>query len=155
MHQHKGFSLIEVMAAGVVASLGLSGVAALLITSVSSTSEAEHRTVAQLLASQLAELVLLNPQADTVWLAPAPGSAPGCGAGSNCSAEQFAARNYLDWQLQLALVLPQGTGLVCRDSQPQDGDAGSAACDGVGTRVIKLFWAAPEGAQRLVLETGA
>lgn len=154
MHRQGGFSLLEVMVAGVVASLGLSGLAALLIASVSGTAQAEHRTVAQLLAGQLAEFILLSETADEVWLNGPPVSAPACGPGSNCTALQFAARNYLDWQLRAGLDLPGGSGLTCRDGSPQDGSAALPACDGAGPWVVKVFWQAVDAEQRLVLEAG-
>jgi len=154
MRSQGGFSLLEVMVAGVVASLGLSGLAALLIASVSGTTQAEHHTVALLLATELAELMSISPDDPGVWLAEPPESAPECGLASGCTAAQFAARNYLDWRLRTALDLPQGAGLACRDSSPDDGDAALPACDGAGSLVVKLFWTGPEGEQQLVSELG-
>ena len=149
-----GFSLLEVMVAGVVASLGLSGLAALLIASVSGTTQAEHHTVAQLLASELAELMLISEADAAVWLADPPVAATECGLASACTPAQFAQRNYLDWRLRTALDLPQGGGLACLDSSPNDGDAALPGCDGAGGVVVKLFWTGPDGPQRLVLELG-
>jgi type IV pilus assembly protein PilV len=61
-----------------------------------------------------------------------------------CTPAQLAADDLFDWQAQLNAALPQGTGVVCIDSTPDDGNGGRAACDGVGTAyAVKEFWAKP------------
>jgi type IV pilus assembly protein PilV len=155
MHAQRGFSLLETMIAGAVASLGLSGVAALLIASVSGTAGSGYRTQALDLAIQMAETMRLAPAQESVYLAPPPVVAPPCGPGDGCDTAQFAASNSHGWHLRVGLSLPTGVGMICRDATPDDGGADAPACDGIGEVVVKLFWVEPDGEQRLVLEAGS
>jgi hypothetical protein len=63
------------------------------------------------------------------------------------------ARNYADWQRLVTRMLPGGSGHVCRDSTPGDGNPADPACDDTGNRVIKVYWrpAGRAGANALLL----
>ena len=149
-----GFSLIEVLVSLVVLSLGLLGIASLLGTSLSGSHTSSVRTQAIVLASDIASRMRANrPTA----VAPAPDNYEGIaptdnrcravhfnhrhGAPTVCTPQQMAADDLFDWLAQLAAVLPQGAGVVCLDSTPDDGVAGTPACDGVGVSfAVKVFW---------------
>ena len=153
MHRQAGFSLLEVMIAGVVTALGLAGTAALLLTSLAQTSAAQDRTMAGMLARHGADLLRLSatPAAVTAPTGPAPESCVSPGA---CSPAGFAAHNRRHWDRLVALHLPEGHGLICNDASPRDGSLDAPACDGSGPLVIKLFWTdtgATPPAQRLTL----
>lgn len=138
--QH-GFSLVEVMVAAVVFSLGLGGLAMMMLTSVHGTIEARNQTMAAMQASSLAELILLNPSATGHYINPPLADVVDCAAVEGCSGVEWAAGNLADWQDQLQRSLAGATGMVCRDATPGDGQAADPACDGSGRTAVKVFWA--------------
>jgi len=143
MWANRGFSLLEVMVAGVVTALGLSGVAALLLAGTAGTSAAHLDTRAAMLARHLSATIALSPAAATAFLADPPPVTTDCAQDNPCTAEQFAAYNLRQWRLAVAEQLPDGRGLVCRDATPDDGSWAEPACDGVGPLAVKVFWREP------------
>jgi len=150
-----GFSLIEVMISILVLSFGMLGVASLLATSLSGSHTSSLRTQAIVLADDLADRMRANRSTAVL---PGPNNYGGIAAADNrcravhyahvhaapvaCTPAELAADDLFDWQRQLTAALPQGTGVVCIDSTPDDGTAGAPACDGVGgAYAIKEFWA--------------
>ena len=136
----RGFSLVEVLIAVVVFSLGLGGLSLMMMTSVRGTLEAGNETVAAMQAAELAELILLNPSLTGHYINPGQAGSD-CLAPDSCSGQNWAASNLALWQIELERNLKNATGLVCRDSTPLDGLSGSPACDGSGSAVVKVFWA--------------
>jgi type IV pilus assembly protein PilV len=149
-----GLSLIEVLVSVMVMSLGLLGVASLLGKSLSGSHNSSLRTQAVVLANDIADRMRANR---TTALSPAPNNYQGIapadgrcravhyghrhGAPIACTPQQLAADDLFDWRAQIAAVLPQGIGVVCLDSTPDDGTAGAPACDGIGNAyAIKEFW---------------
>lgn len=138
-----GFSLIEVMIAGVVFSLGLAGFSGLLVNSIAGSSEARAQGAAAQAAADLAESLRMNPAAEQRFLDP-PATVTGiCGAGAECTPAQQADYDFTLWRVALAGSIPNARGLVCRDGTPQDGGEGNARCNGAGPLVIKIFWSGP------------
>ena len=127
-HRQQGFSLLEVMIAGLVSALGLAGTAALLLFSLAQTSAARDRTVAARMTADLAEIMLIAPAA---WQDASHPSELGAG---------FASHELAAWQLRINATLPGGQGLVCRDGTPFDGSPALPACDDAGAWVVKVFW---------------
>ncbi len=152
MRQH-GFSLIELIIAAAVTALGLSGLAALLLKSVTETTNAGYLTTAAAMAESLAARIRLVPDAAEDFLLQPPAATPGCGPAQACSPSDFAANSLFGWQNRVGKNLPTGSAIVCRDSTPDDGAPGSPACDATGALTIKVFWhdrSAPgSGFQRL------
>ena len=144
--RQRGFSLIELSVATAIYSLGLGSLSLMLLLSVHGTSAARFETTASIQAASLAELILMNSDAAGHYVYPAEPGAAGCDPTVFCSTEEMAAWQLQTWRGRLAGELPGGQGLVCRDSTPDDGDAGTAACDGNGAHVVKVFWALPGGA---------
>lgn len=140
--RQQGFSLVEVLVAGAIMGFGLAALAALLLNSMSGTAQSAYRTIASSLAESIASAVRISPSAETIFLASPPAVTQDCRAGAACSAADFAASNLKTWHIRVAVSLPEGVGVVCLDSTPQDGSAGSASCDGSGRVVVKLFWRA-------------
>jgi type IV pilus assembly protein PilV len=149
-----GFSLIEVLVSVMVLSLGLLGVASLLGKSLSGSHNSSLRTQAVVLANDIADRMRANrtaalspPPNNYEGIAPAEGRCRQVHYGHRhgvpvaCTPQQLAADDLFDWRAQLAAVLPQGTGVVCVDSTPDDGTAGAPACDGIGIAyAVKEFW---------------
>jgi len=134
-----GFSLIEVIIAAAIFSTGLGGLSLLLLTAVMGTAEASHQTIASTSASSLAEMIAMNSAASGHYINPLPGTEP-CMVGDDCSSEQMASADIDHWLGELARELPSGSGLVCRDSTPDDGHSADPACDGTGNLAVKVFW---------------
>jgi len=58
-----------------------------------------------------------------------------------CTAEELARFEVRRWRDALAGTLPQGQGIVCIDSTPDDGDPSNWLCDDTGDVVaIKIGW---------------
>jgi type IV pilus assembly protein PilV len=149
-----GFSLIEVLVSILVLSFGLLGVASMLAVGLSGIHTSSMRTQAVVLATDIADRMRANR---TTAISAGPNNYEGIAAGENrcravhyghlhaapvvCTPAQVAADDKFDWLSQVAAVLPQGVGVICIDSTPEDGVAGAPACDGVGAAyAVKVFW---------------
>ncbi|ACR11141.1 type IV pilus modification protein PilV [Teredinibacter turnerae] len=138
-----GFTLIEVIISFVVLAVGLLGVASMQKRGVESNHNAYLRTQAVSLANDMASRVRANTAGMEAgnYNAPAAQETAACLA-AGCTAAQMAGNDYFEWSRDIQNMLPQGEGVVCLDSTPDDGsDAANAACDGVGTELaIKIWW---------------
>lgn len=143
----RGFTLLEVLVTLVIFAFGMLGVAGLQVVSLANMDSAQHRSVATLKASEMAERIRANPGAA---YSGASGADNRCrtahysnrnAAPANCTPAQMAADDLWDWSQELAARLPSGRGTVCIDSTPADGVPGAPACDGSGTALaIKVWW---------------
>ncbi|MGH8257952.1 MAG: type IV pilus modification protein PilV [Steroidobacteraceae bacterium] len=117
--QH-GFSMIEVLIAVLVFSLGMLGIAGLLIFALQSNHVAYLRTQATFLAHNMADRMGANPAG--VWGAngasyyninaiDGPGTpVPSCAAG--CGPQDLAARDIAAWSQQLRTFLPGAAATI-------------------------------------------
>lgn len=144
--QQSGFSLIEVLVAAIIFSLGLGGLSLMLMTSVHGTLEARNQTMAVAQMSSLAELIRLNPATIGHNIEPLPEVDGQCAAPEICFDTAWAAGNFAQWQSELEQNLARAKGLVCRDASPNDGGVTDPACDGAGRAVVKVFWDDPHHA---------
>jgi type IV pilus assembly protein PilV len=123
----RGFTLLEVLIALLIFSLGLLGMAGLLTVSVKTNHSAYLRTQAFLLAQDMADRMRANAaglwaNAYTLNTITTPPSTPGlasyvastaCTTGT-CTPAQVAARDLQLWQNQLTQFLPNaGVALQC------------------------------------------
>lgn len=134
-----GFSFIELSVATAIFSMGLGSLSLLMLSAILGTAEARHHTVASSQAESMAEMIAMSSDAYEHHVFPVEEPAPGCDDGA-CSGQSMAMANRAAWLQALRDELPEGTGLVCRDSTPEDGGPGKPACDGEGPLVIKIFW---------------
>ena len=110
--RQQGFSLVEVMVALVVLSVGMLGIAGLYVTSLRSGGGAIYRMQAVNLASDLADRIRANPGANVAYMgAAANNNCYGAGA-ALCLPPAMAANDLLVWNTQLANILPNGLGVV-------------------------------------------
>ena len=86
--KNSGFSLIEVLVAATVFSLGLAGLAALLLVNIIGSADARRESFAAVAAASLAEQIRLNPVAVNQYLSPPESISMICMGGDNCSPEQ-------------------------------------------------------------------
>jgi len=131
------------LVATVIFSLGLGGLALMMLTSVHGTLAARDETIAAAQLSSLAELIMMNPSStghDSILLSESLGA---CANPDDCAGNDWLSGNLQQWQHELEQNLALATSLVCRDSSPEDGDAGTPSCDGAGATVVKIFWADP------------
>lgn len=112
IRRQQGATLIEVLIAVVVLSIGLLGLAGLQVTSVQSNHSAYQRSQASLLASDLADRMRANRDAalGNAYLMDFPTS-----SSSNDVDGSQADKDKAEWLNNLALRLPEGTGKVEKD----------------------------------------
>ena len=140
LRKQRGFSLIEVLVAATVFTIGLAGFSALLVSNIVAAAQAREKGIAAISASSLSEQIQQNPVALKQYLDPPKYVSKICAVNVTCSPEQLADYNFRLWQLELADRIRNARGLVCRDETPEDGVEGNAHCDGTGPLVIKIFW---------------
>lgn len=156
--RHTGFSLLEVLIALVVFSLGLIGLGSLQLAGLQLSQDSLLRTKATILANDMADRIRSNPTAVSYGAASpynnptgAATANPNClgldsaGAWSTttCDFTQMAQHDFFEWQSNIAgttgnawypeiiAQLPSGVGIVCIDSTPNDGTPSAPACDGI------------------------
>lgn len=153
-----GFSLIEVLVALVVLSLGLLGMVGMQATALQNNREARLQSVAVDLARELAEMMRGNKDIATLSSAnPYVGDfsgaslAPATGVyclSTGCSdITQVAQAEMTDWLIRVQESLPGARVKICPDSAPYN-SAGlpqwactaSAASAPDGIMVVKIGW---------------
>ncbi len=141
--KQRGFTLLEILIAVVVLSVGLLGLAALQNTGTRVNHSAQLRTLATQLAHDMLDRLRANQAGVRAGLYHLPTPADnGCYGGDLCTPAQLAAEDLLQWRQALTDALPDGQGVVCRDSTPDDGSGpGAPDCDGAGSLyVVKIWW---------------
>lgn len=114
-YRHRGFTLLEVLIALLVFSLGLLGMAGLLVVSVKTNHSAYLRTQASFLAQSMADRMRANTS--RVWEGdytddyPSSDTDP-CPAGTACTRAQIATRDKAQWSTQLQDQLPNATANI-------------------------------------------
>ena len=112
----RGMSLIEVLIAVFVLSIGLLGVTALQLTSKRASQEALQRTTATMLAQDIVERMRANPaQLSTYTNAGATRTLTGStmssvDCSSDCTAGQLAQYDLYEWENAIAGVTAQSGG---------------------------------------------
>ena len=104
--QAKGFSLVEVLIALIVMSVGMLGIAGLYVQSMQAgrTSMLRHHAVN--LAGDIADRIRANPTAGAAYIT-TQGANNNCVAGNtDCTPAQMAANDIFLWQAQAAEFLP-------------------------------------------------
>jgi type IV pilus assembly protein PilV len=129
-----GFTLLEVMIALVIFSIGLLGLAGLQAGGLRSNSQAQLRTIATIQAYDMAERIRSNPRGveDGNYNAfdVATPTAGDC-ISNTCTGAEMATYDYYEWELTNQSVLPAGHGTVT-----------SASVGGGATRLftITVMW---------------
>jgi len=119
LHSSAGFTLLEVMIALVIFSIGLLGLAGLQAGGLRSNTQAQLRTIATIQAYDMAERIRANPRGveDGNYNAfdDATPTAGDCITNS-CTAAEMATYDYYEWELITQSVLPSGHGTVTSTS---------------------------------------
>lgn len=144
----KGFSLLEVLVALLILSVGLIGLAGLQLTGVQNGRDAYYRSQAIVLAYDIADRMRANQQGveDGDYHLNAGTLTAACRTSAGCSASQLAGDDVALWRNSVANVLPDGDAVVCVDIavDPDTGTSfGSPGCSTVNagnTYAAKLWW---------------
>jgi len=104
----QGFSLVEVLVALVILSVGMLGVAGLYVHGMQAGRTAMFSHQAVTLAGDVADRIRANPRAGVAYAG--VGANNNCVAGGvNCDEAQMAANDIFVWQDQARNFLPNGT----------------------------------------------
>ncbi|MDE2402448.1 MAG: type IV pilus modification protein PilV [Burkholderiales bacterium] len=123
--QQRGATLIEVMVSALIVSFGILAMIALQSNAIKFNKTSEYRSIATLLANDLADRMRVNAAIavakhsgnayDMTTAYSKPSSVPArtdCLNPNNCSAEELAARDLGEWQRALYFALPGGSAYV-------------------------------------------
>jgi type IV pilus assembly protein PilV len=113
--QQSGFTMVEVLVALVVLTIGLLGIAALYLNSLQAGRTAVYRTQAITLAADLADRIRMNRTAQAAYgtlFADAEVAIPACDTTGGCSDADLAATDLSRWKATVAQLLPNGQGQV-------------------------------------------
>ena len=150
----RGFTLVEILIAIGVFSIGLLGIAGLQVSGMRFTKGAEVRATAAMQAATMADRMRANRAAVQDGNYNTQGTMPTSSdkdcATVSCTPAETATYDLLNWNTSAgntkptqsnADLLPGGRGVVCIDSTPDDGSTTSWACDNTGSMyAIKLLW---------------
>jgi type IV pilus assembly protein PilV len=132
-----GFSLVEVLIALVIMSVGMLGIAGLYVQSMQAGRTSMFRHHAVTLAGDVADRIRANPTAAIAYnhAANAAGTNNNCVTGGvNCNAADMAANDIFLWQAQADDTLPGGDVAVV---------FGAAAGANPPTYQITISWTEP------------
>jgi type IV pilus assembly protein PilV len=109
----RGFTMVEVLVALVVLSVGMLGIAGLYVITLRSGGSAIYRMQAVNLAADIAERIRANRSANVAYAgAAANNPCFGVVAVADCTPANMAAADLFVWQAQVAQTLPGGTGAL-------------------------------------------
>ncbi|WP_165840159.1 type IV pilus modification protein PilV [Motiliproteus coralliicola] len=123
-HRQAGFTLIEILVAVLILSLGILGLIGMETMALKSNQSAYHRSQATLLAYELADMMRANPDganagdyADAV--SAGVSSSPNCihyngsSTPSGCNnVESIAKQDVFEWDKRLKDILPSGAASI-------------------------------------------
>jgi len=154
--RQRGFTMLEVLIAIMVISIGLLGLAALQMHSLRQGQSAYYRSVATQLAYDMSDRmrgnitgVLANAYNRTGIGTDYGTAVVNCTTTAGCVAADLARNDAYEWQQLVQTLLPGGEGIICIDSAPNDGTSGAThGCDGAipanpnerPLHAIKIWW---------------
>lgn len=109
-----GFSLVEVLIALVIMSVGMLGIAGLYVEGMKAGRTSTFRHHAVTVASDIADRIRANPRAGVDYQG--PGGNNNCVLGNvNCDDAQMAANDIALWKAQATEMLPTGAVAIVFD----------------------------------------
>ena len=106
-----GFTLIEVLVAVLVMSIGLLGLASLQATSLRFNNDSSAQTQAAYLTSDMADRMRANVSKAAGYPAQAAGENANCYTAAGCTPDEMAANDIFEWKA-LTESLPGGQGAI-------------------------------------------
>lgn len=142
-----GFTILEVLIAVIILSVGILGLAGLQAVALRNNHSAFLRSQATMLAYDISDRMRANlteTQADGYDLAAATQNV-NCVGTTGCTEAQMAPHDIFEWNSAVANALPNGQAVVCYDTSPEDGTTAAAhactgAAPGFGVYTIKIWW---------------
>lgn len=110
MKPEKGFSMIEVLVTIVIVSLGLLGIAGIIVNGIKSNQSSYARTQASVLANDIIDRMRANRT--TSESPETPYNLTLAAATPDASSSNVAQNDLNQWRTALANTLPSGTGSV-------------------------------------------
>lgn len=143
----RGFTMLEVLVALLIFSLGLLGMAGLLAVSVRTNHSAYQRTQATFLAQSMADrmranvrLALWNDLYNGSWSAAQTGAAT-CQGSTSCDYKDVAKRDIAVWTSDVARFLPNATeSIACSGAPSIPASAYQTLPPYGGTCTITINW---------------
>lgn len=108
----RGFTLIEILVALLILSIGLLGLAALQMSGLQANQSAYMRSQAIFLAYDMFDRIRANPDQAAKYASPSTSTANCVGVSNTCTEDVLAAWDRASWQAELAERLPGGEGSV-------------------------------------------
>lgn len=154
----RGFTLLEVLVALIVMSVGLLSLAGLQVIGLRTNHSAYMRTQATIQSYDIIDRMRANiigvrqGHYNKPTVADSDGvERTACESTTGCSTQHMAEHDLFKWNQAITDILPNAQGVVCIDSTPEDGTpgagAGATACDGIGNAnpqmamyTIKIWW---------------
>lgn len=151
-----GISLIEVLIALVVLSVGMLGIAALYVESLRSGRSALTRSQAVVLAADMGERIRANPRGNTSYTKTADATGTfnaACAAGGGCTTDAMAAHDIAVWHRMVdsrvavpnslpggrgSIAVTPGTGTLVRYTITVTWDESGAATAGSNTYALTI-----------------
>ena len=133
-HNNSGFTLVEILIAMIILSIGFLGLASLQTTGMQNSDGAYMQTQASVLAYDMAERIKAN--ADNVSygsVALGASTAQDCTSGA-CTPAQIKSHDVNTWKTSLARTLPAGDGSISQTS----GSGTTTSTD--DTYLIQVVW---------------
>ncbi len=162
VRRNSGFSLIEVLVALLVLSIGLLGLAALQTTGLAFNHQSYERTQAVLQAYDIIDRMranksgtgsTINSTYDSVALGNLPTVSVDC-ASSSCTGTELAAYDIYQWNVANASVLAEGKGAICKGTFTNDANGYPSSCSTTGSIYrIAVTWKEKDIYMRLDVET--
>jgi type IV pilus assembly protein PilV len=151
--RNSGFTLVEIMVTLVIISIGMLGLSKLQLTSLRYNQNAYQRSIATQLAYDLANRMRANAIAidSGAYNSPTATQKAACLTTVGCTPTEMAGHDMYEWlsassPTSVVSQLPDSSATVCLDSTPEDGVAGTPACDGLGSQhAIKIWWSNDAG----------
>ena len=118
--RQSGYSLLEILIAIAVTSVGLFGLAGMQATGLKNNHSAYHRSQATVLAYDIADRMRANRSSINNYLssymtlaqATSNGATVGCKSTSGCTTIQMAQNDLVEWNSDLTTALPGATGTI-------------------------------------------
>jgi type IV pilus assembly protein PilV len=148
----RGFSLLEVLIAILIAAFGLLGVAGLQAYNLKHSHGSNLRALATMYAYDISDKIRANKKGfEAGSYDRQQGTSVTACYSSGCSAAQMAQMDVHLWKQALAAALPGGDGIVCVDSTPNDGTPASPGCETNPSApyAIKIWWNERDGSGNL------
>ncbi len=114
----EGFTLVEVLIALVILSVGMLGIAGLYVHSMQAGRTSLFRHHAVTLVGDIADRIRANPKAAGAYAVPGGANNNCVDGGINCTPAAMAANDIFLWAQQAADALPTGTVAIVFDNAP-------------------------------------